>query len=111
MRTFKTGGVRDDDNYKPDYEGYFSPLVIEAFGDYMTKHRQLKDGSVREGDNWQKHFGEDHYAVCMKSLWRHFLSMWKAHRGYETEEDILDSMMAIMFNVQAYADKHIKDKQ
>jgi hypothetical protein len=111
MREFGTGATRDDEDNKLDYEGFFSPLVVEMFGEYMHKNRFQKDGTVRSSDNWQKLFGEDHYAVCAKSLWRHFLSFWKAHRGYKTEESIDDSLMGILFNVMAYAHKRRLEKK
>ena len=47
----------------------------------------------------------------MKSGWRHFFSWWKAHRGYETEESIEDSLMALMFNISAYMHKLELDKK
>jgi hypothetical protein len=110
VRTFNSGATRNTDAEKPDYEGFLSPLVIEAFGAYMHKHRIQADGKLRDSDNWQKLFGEDHYAVCIKSASRHFLAWWKAHRGYEAE-DIEESMMALMFNVQAYMHKRLTEKE
>jgi hypothetical protein len=44
------------DAEKPDYEGFLSPPVIEAFGRYMHKNRRLADGSMRASDNWQRAF-------------------------------------------------------
>ena len=110
MRKFTTGGIRDDDEMKLDFEGFISPIVLERFAEYMHKHRFLKDGSVRKSDNWQNLFGDDHYNVCMKSAWRHFFSWWKAHRGYTTEEDIEESMMGLLFNLQAYLFKRLNEK-
>lgn len=110
IRKFSTGATRDTDSTKPDFEGFISPLVIEAYGRYMSKHRIQSDGSLRDSDNWQKLFGEKHLDVCMKSGWRHFFSWWKSHRGYKTEESIEDSLMALMFNVNAYMHKIELDK-
>ena len=89
IRKFDTGATRDDDLTKNDYEGFFSPLVIEAFGDYMNKHRKQADGKLRDSDNWQKGFP---YSVLMKSLWRHFLDLWKYHRGFKGKETIDDAI-------------------
>lgn len=111
IRVFNTGATRDTDVTKPDFEGFISPLVIEAYGRYMNKHRIQSDGSLRDSDNWQKLFGEKHLDVCMKSGWRHFFSWWKSHRGYKTEESIEDSLMALMFNINAYMHKLELDKQ
>ena len=87
IRQFDTGATRDAADTKPDYEAFLSPLVIESFGVYMHKHRLQPDGKLRDGDNWQKGFGEKHQSVCMKSLWRHFFQVWKIHRGHKVLDD------------------------
>ena len=106
MRHFDSGATRDDDKNKPDYEGFYSPLVIEAFGSYMNKHRIQADGELRDSDNWQKGIPKDAY---MKSLWRHFLDAWFIHRGYKRidkqtgqELTMKEVLCAILFNVQGY---------
>ena len=113
MRQFSTGATRNTDVGKNDYEGFYSPLVIEAFGDYMTKHRKQADGGLRASDNWQKGIPQDAY---MKSLWRHFLDMWFMHRGYKRYDSITgeelsmkEVLCAILFNVQGYLFEHIKE--
>ncbi len=111
MRKFETGGTRDNDTDKIDYEGFLSYPVLVAFGKYMHKHRIQADGNVRDSDNWQKFFGENHKDVCMKSLHRHFMSMWGNHRGYETEEEIEDSINGVLFNTIAYYHKYLHDKK
>lgn len=102
MRYFQTGATRNSDDDKHDYEGFLSPLVIEAFGDYMHRHRKQADGSLRSGDNWQKGFGDKHFDVCMKSLWRHVMDLWLFHRGYKGRETIDDAINGILFNAMAY---------
>ena len=111
MRKFKTGATRDTEDGKIDYEGFLSPLVIDRFAQYMQKHRFQADGQVRDSDNWQKHFGDKHYDVCMKSLWRHFMDLWLEHRGFKSREGIENAMMGILFNIMAYADKYLKEKK
>ena len=64
-RYFNTGAYRDTDENKNDYEGYLSPLVIEAFGNYMTKHRKQSDGNLRTSDNWQKGISKEVYIEKM----------------------------------------------
>jgi hypothetical protein len=110
MRTFESGANRDAEDGKFDYEGFLSPIVLERFAAYMHENRILKDGSIRDSDNWQKHFGEQHYDVCMKSLLRHVMDMWMEHRGLSSREGIDKAMMGILFNVMAYADKFYKSK-
>lgn len=96
MRQFETGATRDSDETKPDYEGFLSPLVIEAFGAYMTKHRVQADGGLRDSDNWQKGMP---LPVYMKSLWRHFFAVWKGHRQGAAS---VDDLMGMLFNLQGY---------
>ena len=111
VRKFKSGATRDTNEGKSDYEGFLSPLVLEAYGKYMHKHRHQSDGSLRDSDNWQKGFGIYHYAVCMKSLWRHFLDLWFEHRGLKSRECIDDAINGIMFNVLAYYHKLLTDRK
>lgn len=110
IRQFEGGATRDTSEGKPDYEGFLSPLVIIRYGEYMNKHRKQSDGSLRDSDNWQNHFGEDHFAVCMKSVHRHFMDMWCEHRGIPSKDGLEEALMALLFNVMAYADKLLKDK-
>lgn len=110
MRTFESGGTRDTDEGKYCYEGFLSPLVLEKFAAYMHGHRIQADGNLRAPDNWQRHFGEKHFDVCMDSLLRHVIDMWKEHRGLKSREGMESAMMGVLFNIQAYADKFYKDK-
>ena len=111
MRQFGTGATRNSDEGKYDYEGFLSPLVIERYAQYMNKHRKQADGKLRNSDNWQNLFGEHHLDVCMKSAWRHFMDLWKQHRGYVGQDTLEDSLCALLFNIQAYLFKILKDKQ
>ncbi len=108
MRTFTTGATRNQDDTKIDPEGFYSPLVVERFAQYLHKHRKQADGQTRASDNWQKGMP---ITVYMKSAWRHFLAWWKAHRGYVTEEDIEDSICGLIFNAQGYLYELLKNKQ
>ena len=110
MRNFKGGGTRDDTEGKFDFEGFLSPLVIEAYGKYMHKNRIQADGKLRDSDNWQKGFGENHLSVCMKSLWRHFMDLWKYHRGFKGRESLDEAIGGILFNVMAYYHKILTDR-
>lgn len=103
IRTFDTGATRDQDQTKPDYEGFLSPRVLEAFGRYMTKHRVQSDGSLRASDNWQKGIPR---SVYMKSMFRHFVEIWGMHRNgglYKAgAEQLEESLCALLFNVMGY---------
>lgn len=106
MRTFETGATRDSEEGKLDYEGFLSPLVLEAFSEYLNKHRVQADGAIRDSDNWQKGISRQ---VYMKSLFRHFMDLWKLHRGYKALDPktgatitVKEACAAIMFNVMGY---------
>lgn len=107
IRKFKTGATRDTNEGKYDYEGFLSPLVIQRFGEYMTKHRKQSDGSLRDSDNWQKGIPKK---VYIKSAWRHFHDWWMEHRGFKSREGIEDALMALLFNVMGYAHELLKEK-
>lgn len=101
VRAFETGATRDTAADKIDPEGFLSPLVLEAFAQYMHRHRVQSDGSLRTSDNWQKGMPRD---VYMKSLFRHFLAAWKSHRGWthDDEPSLEDSLCGILFNTMGY---------
>jgi hypothetical protein len=82
MRTFESGATRDTGMSKPDYEGFLSPEVLVAFGEYMLSHQRQSDGSLRESDNWQKGIPLN---VYMKSLFRHVVDLWRMHRNPDVE--------------------------
>jgi len=114
LRQFSSGATRNLDNNKYDYEGFLSPLVIEAFGKYMHSHRLQKDGKMRDSDNWQLGIGFD---VYMKSGWRHFFDWWKLHRGFDATSpedghkiDKVEALCALMFNVQGYMHELLKEQ-
>lgn len=108
MRKFKTGATRDTDIGKYDFEGFYNPLVIKRFGQYMDKHRKQADGRLRDSDNWQKGIPKDAY---IKSAWRHFMDWWMEHRGYKSREGIEDALCALLFNVQGYLYEILKEQE
>jgi len=107
MRKFKSGSTRDDDTDKYDFEGFLSPIVLEAFAEYMHRHRKQADGKLRPSDNWMKGISQE---VYMKSLTRHFMDLWKEHRGYKSREGKMDALCAIMFNTMGYLYEELKSK-
>jgi len=108
IRQFNTGATRDTDAGKNDYEGFFSPLVIQKFGDYMTKHRKQSNGDLRASDNWQKGIPKEAY---IKSAWRHFLDVWMEHRGIPSKDGLEEALCALMFNTMGYLYEILKDKE
>lgn len=108
IRTFGTGATRDTDEGKPDFEGFLSPIVINRFGEYMSKHRKQSDGSLRDSDNWQKGIPKDQY---MKSLLRHIQDMWLEHRGFKSRDEMEEVICAIIFNAQGYLHELLKERK
>lgn len=108
MRQFSTGATRDTDEGKFDPEGFFSPVVLLRFSEYMAKNRVQADGNTRASDNWQRGIPKDAY---IKSLWRHFHDLWLHHRGWseEARESKEEALCAIMFNVMGYLYEELKD--
>lgn len=107
MRHFDTGATRNLDESKLDLEGFFSPLVMERFAQYMHENRIHADGSLRASDNWQLGIPKVAY---MKSGYRHFFDWWKEHRGIRTDEGLETALCALLFNVQGYLHEHLKAK-
>ena len=110
MRQFDTGATRSADAVRDDPEGYLSPLVLDRFNEYMTKHRVQADGALRASDNWQKGMPLDSY---MKGGWRHFMHWWTRHRGWPVRDtkaaaDIEEDLCALLFNVQGYLHETVK---
>ncbi len=108
VRQFSTGANRDVDTGKLDFEGFYSPQVVECFSAYMHKNRTLRDGSLRDSDNWQKGIP---ISVYMKSMWRHFFYTWKAYRACLNNEAQEENLCAIMFNAQGMLHELLKEKE
>lgn len=105
-RTFETGATRDTAQGKVDYEGHLSPLVIEAYGQYMNFNTVMRDGGARASDNWQAGLPQD---VLVKSLWRHFFDVWKWHRGGTIKENIIWALCGLLFNTSGLLHELLKD--
>jgi 5'(3')-deoxyribonucleotidase len=107
VRKFDSGATRDTDTDKLDYEGFLSPLVLERYAKFMHMNRHMRDGSLRDSDNWQKGIPRP---VYVKSLCRHFMSVWKQHRvGITTVEQFENELCAILFNTMGYLHEHLKE--
>lgn len=104
VRQFETGATRDVEAGKPDYEAFLSPLVIEAYGQYMNACRDTAAGR-RPGDNWQLGIALPAY---MKSGWRHFFDWWKGHRAHDPEVELVIPLLAVIFNASGYLHELLK---
>jgi hypothetical protein len=112
IRKFATGAVRSEDAVRDDPEGYLSPLAVQRFCQYMTKHRTQADGSIRTSDNWQLGMPIPSY---FKGAWRHFLHAWSRHRGWPVADsraaaDLEEDLCALMFNVQGALHEIVKTR-
>lgn len=120
IRQFDSGATRDVADHKYDYEAFESPLVLNRFAKYMHKHRKQKDGTIREGDNWQKGIPNKE---LMKSMWRHVFDVGAILRGYKCYEyydtrtgepknpiDLQEALCAIRFNVNGLLHNLLKDE-
>ena len=105
MRTFESGATRDNDETKLDYEGFLSPLVLERYAQYMHKHRKQADGNLRASDNWQKGIPMSAY---IKSMWRHFMDVWRQWRGLKGEDTFEESLCALIFNASGMLHEQLK---
>src|SRR3990167_9734133 len=96
IRTLDSGATRDTDSGKLDWEGFISPRAMRYFAEYMHKHRQQSDGTLRDADNWQKGMPRRQY---MKSMIRHVWDLWA---GWDSNPDyhdnLVDLLCAIIFN-------------
>jgi hypothetical protein len=107
MRKFDTGATRDQNDTKPDYAGFLSPLVIKGYGQYMHKHRLQADGTLRSSSNWKKGMSKD---VYLESMWRHFLDVWLEQEGYRSREGLDEAMYGLLFNVMGYIHETEKER-
>ena len=101
IRRFESGATRDTAEGKLDFEGFLSPLVLQAFAEYMHRNRKMADGSLRSSDNWQKGIP---VATYVKSLWRHFFAAWAWHRdertNYSDADAQIENLCGVLFNAQ-----------
>ena len=110
LRTFETGATRDTSSDKLDYEAFLSPAVLLRYAEYMHTCRKQSDGTMRDGDNWQKGIPTDQY---MKSKMRHVMDTWLHHRGLGHKAVIKDleaCLCAELFNTMGMLHEILKQK-
>lgn len=118
-RTFETGANRDLDDGKVNYLECLSPLVIEAYGEYILNCSVMKDGTRRSCDNWKK-------GIPLKSFiesgFRHFKDAWKLYGGYMNENEIdltenerqkkvVKLLCGVLFNVNGFLHEILADSR
>lgn len=113
IRKFNTGATRDTNVNKLNYEGFFSPLVLRRYAEYLHKHRVQSDGNLRDADNWQKGIPIKTY---MEGKLRHTVATWLIYDGFEAvdekgnEIDLEESLCAEIFNTMGYLFEILKGK-
>jgi hypothetical protein len=112
IRRFETGATRDTSEGKYEYTRFLDPRVLKAYAAFMHRHRQQKDGSMREPDNWKLGFTIDSF---MSSLGRHFMDLWELHdygHSYRPEDgepaNLTETLCAIIFNAHGWLYEHLK---
>lgn len=110
IRQFETGANRDTEEGKLDVEAFNSPLVDKRYAEYMHTKRHLRNGTLRDGDNWQKGIPLSAY---IKSLARHMLDLRLHFRnlGDLAHETLEDTLCAIIFNAKGYLFEVLKAKR
>ena len=108
LREFDSGATRDTAEGKPEYGGFLSPLVLQRFGEYMHKHREQSDGSLRASDNWQKGIP---VRVYLESLLRHVMDIWLYRLGFgkRAKESYEEALCAALFNIQGLLFEELKE--
>ncbi len=106
MKIYESGATRTG-GLKPDYSGFLSPLTIKRYGEYMLKHQVQSDGTLRGSNNWKKGIPLESY---MASGYRHFIDWWTQHEGYEGDDELEESLCALIFNASGYLHEIIKNK-
>lgn len=106
IRSFATGATRDSAAGKHDYTGFLDPRILQRYAAFMERHRQMKDGSVREPDNWKRGMPPEE---TVKSLIRHAFDVWMIHEYGKsvrpedgTEVTLDDALGGMVFNAFSY---------
>jgi hypothetical protein len=95
VRTFDSGAIRDTDQDKLSYVKGLSPLVLKRYMQYLAKHRIQTDGNLRDWDNWKAGMPQE---VYLDSRMRHEMDVWLAMDGFQSEQDVTESLCAVIFN-------------
>ena len=108
VRRFESGATRSG-GVKLEYTRFFDARVNKRLAEYMHKHREQADGTLREPDNWKKGIDKESYVA---SLARHEkdTELWLQGYPEEMTETIEDSLLAIMFNAHGMLYEILKEK-
>ena len=106
MQTFDTGATRDNSDDKLNYVGFFSPIVLKRYAEYLQLHCVQVDGNIRSADNWKKGMPLQKY---IESLLRHIMDVWLIHDNQDCLDirdghkiTIDEALCAVIFNSMGY---------
>jgi len=102
MKKYETGATRNKRDHKYEIGKFISPVALSMYSQYMHGHRVQADGTLRDGDNWQKGIPSED---CGESLLRHSRSADAILKGFRVidpdtgePETILRATCGAMFN-------------
>ena len=100
-RTFATGATRDSNKDKLAYDQGLSVQVLQTYMAYLSKHRVMKDGSLRDWNNWKRGISVEAYR---ESLMRHTIDAIRKSHGLplREESDLRDLLCAVIFNASGW---------
>lgn len=107
-RYFCSGAYRDSKEGKPDYAGFLSPIVIQAYGAYMLKHQVQSDGEVRGADNWKAGMDRREY---LESAFRHLMDLWLEDEGFPSRDGVDEALGGLLFNIMGYWYETLMDRR
>jgi hypothetical protein len=101
IRTAAAGASRDSDVGKLSYAKGLSSQVLQRYLEYLGQHRTMKDGSLRDWDNWKQGMPIEWY---IDSLARHGHDAIKASQGLSVPENatLEDLLCAVIFNASGW---------
>jgi len=113
VRVFSTGATRDTSADKLNYVKALSPIVLQRYVQYLSKHRLQPDGKMRDFDNWKKGIPCEEY---LDSRVRHEIAVWLLSEGFPAEDNhgpvnVEDSLCAIIFNAMGELFEVLKEKK
>jgi hypothetical protein len=100
-RIFASGATRDTNKDKLAYDKGLSMQVLQAYMEYLGKHRLMKDGSLREWNNYKKGIPIETYR---ESLMRHTVDVVRKSYGLPLREEMSlpELLCAVIFNASGY---------
>ena len=113
IRQFETGATRDVFVGKLSYVKGLSPIVLRRYMQYLDKHREQSDGSMREFDNWKKGIPKEDY---LDSEIRHSVDLWLMMQGFEAFDnhgpcELEDLCCAVIFNASGLLHEILKERE